>query len=111
MAVRLVQEGERDFVVLERSDRVGGVWRENTYPGAACDVPSHLYSYSWDRPSWSRRYSRQPEILAYLESQVARHDLAGHLRFRSGVLGLTWDEDRWVVQLEDETTLTAAVVV
>jgi cation diffusion facilitator CzcD-associated flavoprotein CzcO len=111
MAVRLAQEGERDFVVLERADRVGGVWRENTYPGAACDVPSHLYSYSWDRPSWSRRYSPQPEILAYLESQVRTHDLAGHLRFRAGVLSLVWDEDRWVVELEDETTLTASVVV
>ena len=68
LAVRLQQEGIEDFVVLERGDGVGGTWHYNTYPGCACDVPSHLYSFSFaPNPDWTRTYSRQPEIRAYLE--------------------------------------------
>src|SRR3569833_1515869 len=67
MAVRLLQEGERDFVVFEKSSELGGTWRDNSYPGCACDVQSHLYSFSFaPNPDWSRAYSPQPEILAYL---------------------------------------------
>src|ERR687894_313164 len=67
MAIRLKQEGIEDFTVLERGDDVGGTWHFNTYPGCACDVPSHLYSFSFaPNPGWSRTYSRQPEILRYL---------------------------------------------
>src|SRR5947209_14402470 len=63
MAIRLKQEGRDDFVVLERDEDVGGTWHANTYPGCACDVPSHLYSYSFaPNPEWSQTYSRQPEI-------------------------------------------------
>src|SRR6478735_7541328 len=66
MAIRLQEAGE-DFVVLERAASVGGTWRDNTYPGCACDVPSHLYSFSFaPNPTWSRTYSRQPEIQEYL---------------------------------------------
>ncbi len=87
LAVRLRQEGIEDFVVLERGDGVGGTWHYNTYPGCACDVPSHLYSFSFaPNPDWTRTYSRQPEIRAYLErvaEQVRRQDpaeLRGHRR-------------------------------
>ena len=67
LAVRLRREGIEDFVVLERGDGVGGTWHYNTYPGCACDVPSHLYSFSFaPNPDWTRTYSRQPEIRAYL---------------------------------------------
>ena len=67
MAIRLEQEGKRDYVVLERADDVGGTWRDNTYPGCACDVPSHLYSFSFaPNPDWTRTYSPQPEIRDYL---------------------------------------------
>src|ERR671928_881895 len=67
-AIRLKQEGEEDFVVLERGDDVGGTWQYNTYPGCGCDVPSHLYSFSFAlNPRWSRTYSLQPEIEAYLQ--------------------------------------------
>jgi len=69
VARELLRRGIRDVIVLERADDVGGVWRDNTYPDAACDVPSPLYSWSWaPNPDWSRRYSRQPEILAYLRA-------------------------------------------
>ena len=71
MAIKLLEEGERDFVVLERGDDVGGTWHFNTYPGCGCDVPSHLYSFSFaPNPEWSQTYSLQPEIRAYLQ-QVA----------------------------------------
>src|SRR6476620_10572764 len=72
MAIRLQQEGHDDFVVLERGSSVGGTWRDNTYPGCACDVPSHLYSLSFaPNPEWSNSFSSQPEIWDYLK-RVAR---------------------------------------
>ena len=68
MAIKLKEEGQDDFVILERAQDVGGTWRDNNYPGCACDVPSHLYSFSFaPNPDWTRTYSRQPEIRAYLE--------------------------------------------
>ncbi|WP_042381598.1 flavin-containing monooxygenase [Streptacidiphilus melanogenes] len=102
-AVRLRQEGEHDFVVLERGDSVGGTWRDNSYPGCACDVPSHLYSFSFaPNPDWPRTFSGQPEIRSYLESVVDRFGLRGHLRFRHMVTGARWDEasGRWEVDTE-----------
>ncbi|HVD58649.1 MAG TPA: NAD(P)-binding protein, partial [Thermoleophilaceae bacterium] len=67
MAVRLMRDGEHDFVLLERASELGGTWRDNTYPGCRCDVPSHLYSFSFaPNPSWSSTFSPQPEILDYL---------------------------------------------
>ena len=70
MGVRLVRAGY-PFTIYEQSDGVGGTWRDNTYPGAACDVPSHLYSYSFEpNPWWSRTYATQPELLAYLEKEL-----------------------------------------
>ncbi len=67
MAIRLRQQGEEDFVVLERAGDIGGTWRDNTYPGCACDIPSHLYSFSFAlNPNWSRKYSHQREIQDYL---------------------------------------------
>ena len=72
-AIRLRQAGWRDFVVLEAADDVGGTWRDNSYPGCACDVPSHLYSFSFaPNPTWSDTYSGQPEIWDYLRSCVDR---------------------------------------
>ncbi|HEX3899395.1 MAG TPA: NAD(P)/FAD-dependent oxidoreductase [Mycobacteriales bacterium] len=84
-----------DFTIFEKSDGVGGTWRDNTYPGAACDVPSHLYSFSFaPNPSWSRTYATQPEILAYLEQVTDRFELRPDIR-----TGVTIDSARW---LEDE---------
>ncbi|WP_297701040.1 FAD-dependent oxidoreductase, partial [Mycobacterium sp.] len=79
-AVALRRAGIDDVVIIEGSDGVGGTWRRNTYPGAACDIQSHLYSFSFaPNTSWSRTYARQPEILAYLESVADDFDLRRHL--------------------------------
>ncbi len=97
-AIRLTQEGERDFLVFERAEQLGGVWRDNSYPGCACDVESHLYSFSFARnPSWSRAYSPQAEILQYLRDCAARFGLAPHLRLGHAITEVAWDADvqRW----------------
>ena len=101
MAIRLRQAGIEDFVVLERAGDLGGTWQANTYPGCQCDVPSHLYSFSFaPNPSWTRTYSRQPEIWAYLRGCAKRYGLASHLRFGHELTGATWDEQTggWHVQ-------------
>jgi cation diffusion facilitator CzcD-associated flavoprotein CzcO len=91
--IQLRKLGITDFVILEKADRVGGTWRENTYPGAACDVPSHLYSYSFEpNPSWSRAYGKQAEILAYLEHCATKYELRPHLRFGHAVHDARFDE-------------------
>ena len=93
MAIRLKQAGIEDFVVLERADDVGGTWHANTYPGCQCDVPSHLYSYSFEpNPSWTRTYSRQPEIRAYLRRIAERRGLGEHVRFDHELTGASWDD-------------------
>jgi cation diffusion facilitator CzcD-associated flavoprotein CzcO len=97
-AVRLRKEGVTDFLVLERAGSVGGTWRDNSYPGCACDVPSHLYSFSFaPNPDWPRTFSGQPEIRAYLERIADRFQLRPHLRFDHEVLGARWDTaaSRW----------------
>src|SRR6188508_2942435 len=82
MGAALRDAGIRDFVILEEGDSVGGTWRENTYPGCACDVPSHLYSYSYaPNPNWTSTYSTQPEIRKYTEDCVARFGIGQRIRF------------------------------
>src|SRR6201995_6194744 len=82
MAIRLAQRGERDFLVFERAADVGGTWWANTYPGCQCDIPSHLYSFSFaPNPDWSRAYSPQPEILGYLRRVADEQGLRRYLRF------------------------------
>lgn len=113
MAIRLREEGERDFVVLERGDDVGGAWRENTYPGCQCDVPSHLYSLSFaPNPNWSRTYSRQAEIREYMRGVATEKGIYEHIRFAHEVLGARWDVDlnRWVIETT-QGSLTAQVLV
>lgn len=92
--IYLKRAGIQDFVILEKADRVGGTWRENTYPGAACDVPSHLYSYSFEpNPGWSRAYGGQAEILAYLEHCADTYNLRPHLKFGQHVDSARFSED------------------
>ncbi|MER6732931.1 flavin-containing monooxygenase [Streptomyces puniciscabiei] len=112
-AVRLRREGITDFVVLERADRVGGTWRDNSYPGCACDVPSHLYSFSFaPNPDWPRTFSGQEHIRAYLEHVTDVYGLRPHIRFDSEVKLMTWDAGnlRWEIETA-RGTLTADVVV
>jgi len=101
MAIRLRQQGMTDFVVLERAGDVGGTWRDNSYPGCACDVPSHLYSFSFElNPSWSRSYSGQQEIWDYLRRCTDSYGVRPHIRFHHEVLDAAWDHEqrRWRVR-------------
>jgi len=94
LAVRLKQAGMHDFVILERAGDLGGTWRDNTYPGCRCDVPSHLYSYSFALNSdWSETYSTQPEIWEYLRRVVDRHGIEPHIRYGHEVHHGQWDDE------------------
>ena len=112
-AIKLLEEGEDDFVVLEKADRVGGTWHWNTYPGCQCDIPSHLYSFSFAlNPEWSRTYSKQPEIQRYLEDTAERFGVMPYIRFGTELMGAEWDDDEHVWRLEtSEGPLTAEVLV
>ncbi|MCX5533025.1 NAD(P)/FAD-dependent oxidoreductase [Streptomyces sp. NBC_00006] len=112
-AVRLRREGITDFVVLERADAVGGTWRDNSYPGCACDVPSHLYSFSFaPNPDWPRTFSGQEHIREYLEHVADTFRLRPHIRLNSEVTQLRWDSDQlwWEIDTA-KGKLTADVVV
>ncbi|MGH8973327.1 MAG: flavin-containing monooxygenase [Acidimicrobiia bacterium] len=101
MAIRLKQAGIDDFVVLERAADVGGTWRDNSYPGCAVDVQSHLYSFSFaPNPNWSQVYAPQQEIWEYIRSVAGAHDVLGHVRYGHEVTGGEWDDaaQRWVVR-------------
>ncbi|WP_395692738.1 flavin-containing monooxygenase [Nocardioides sp.] len=111
VAHALRQAGVADVTVLERADEVGGVWRDNTYPGAACDVPSPLYSWSWaTNPTWGRRYSAQPEILDYIRRTAEADGLRPLVRTGTEVTGLAHDGRAWQVTTNDGV-LEADVVV
>ena len=93
LAICLKQAGIDDFVVLERADDVGGTWQANTYPGCQCDVPSHLYSFSFaPNPNWSRTYSHQPEIWDYLRDITRRYEIGPHIHFGHELQAAAWDE-------------------
>ena len=104
----LRQQGIDDITILERADAVGGVWRDNTYPGAACDVPSPLYSWSWSlNPTWTHRYSGQAEILGYLERAAGDAGLLDLVRTGQEVAAATYDEATatWRVATTDGTAV------
>src|SRR4029453_5484141 len=97
MAIRLKQAGFTALTILEKAGRLGGTWRENTYPGAACDSPSFLYSHSLEtKTDWAREWGTQPEILAYIEQCARKYDLLRHIRFGTEVMEARFDEDRGV---------------
>ncbi len=94
MAIRLKQQGQEDFVVIERAADIGGTWRDNTYPGCACDIPSHLYSFSFAlNPYWSRMYSPQAEIWDYLRQCAKRYGILPHIQWNSELQDASWKED------------------
>jgi len=100
MAIALRRDGIEDFVVLERADDLGGTWRDNSYPGCACDIASVLYSYADEQnPGWTRAFARQPEIQAYIHDVARDHDLTRSIRYGHEVLEATWDDnaDRWQI--------------
>ena len=98
MGIRLARESERSFLILERADDVGGTWRDNTYPGVACDIPSHLYSFSFrPKTDWGQFYANGAEIQKYLKDSARQEGLLPHLRFATEVLEMRWQPDsaRW----------------
>ena len=101
--IRLAETGRDDFLIFDKAPSVGGTWFRNAYPGACCDIPSHVYSYSF-APSaeWSKPYGTQPEILEYLEKIADDYGLRPHLRLSTGVASAAWDESRarWVLVLD-----------
>jgi cation diffusion facilitator CzcD-associated flavoprotein CzcO len=100
MAIQLKKAGFHDFTLYEKAGAIGGTWRDNTYPGAACDVRSHLYSFSFElNPDWSRSYASQPEILHYLEHCVDKYGLRPHLRFHTELESARFDASRGVWRL------------
>ncbi len=114
MAIRLKQSGQHSFVVLEQADEVGGTWRDNHYPGCACDVQSHLYSFSFEpNPDWSRMYASQPEILAYQRHCADKYRIRPHIRFNAAVQSACWDDEQglWRVRTGAGETLTARSMV
>ncbi|MEQ8691050.1 MAG: NAD(P)/FAD-dependent oxidoreductase [Pseudomonadales bacterium] len=112
MAMQLRKKGINDFVVLEKADNVGGTWRENRYPNIACDVPSHVYSFSFElNPNWSHSYSGGAEILAYCERCVNKYGLDEFIHFGQEVTSATFADDLWSIETRDGSVLQAEVVV
>ncbi|MBB5520016.1 flavin-containing monooxygenase [Amphiplicatus metriothermophilus] len=112
MAVALKRRGFDDFVIYEKADDVGGTWRENTYPGVACDVPSHLYSFSFDiNPEWTRRYSSGQEIWDYMRRCARKHGLYEKTEFGRKAVRLRHDGRRWTIEFADGGTAQADIVV
>jgi cation diffusion facilitator CzcD-associated flavoprotein CzcO len=114
VAIRLANAGFGSFTVYEKSDGPGGTWRDNSYPGAGCDVPSHLYSYSFfPSADWSRHYAGQPEILSYLERCVDHFGLRERIRFGTEIVAARFDEARreWRLESRAGETFTADVLV
>ncbi len=114
MAIRLKQRGIHSFTVLEQEGDVGGTWRDNSYPGAACDVESHLYSFSFEpHAGWSHMFARQTEIWEYLRRCVDKYNLRSHIRFGAKVKGASFDKQTglWSVALANGETLEARAIV
>ena len=111
--IRLLKSGRTDFVILERADAVGGTWRDNSYPGCTCDVPSHLYSFSFaPNPDWTHSFSRQPEIWAYADAVTDQYGLRPYIRFGTELTAARWDSgsSRWRLRTS-RGDLTADVLI
>lgn len=114
IAVNLKKRGYDDFIILERSDSFGGVWHKNRYPGAACDVPAHLYSFSFEpRAAWRQKYASQAEILRYLVHCASKYGLEPHIRFGVEVTEALWDEPkhRWIVRTSGGHVIEARALI
>ena len=113
IAIGLKRAGINDFVLLERASELGGTWRDNSYPGCQCDVPSHLYSFSFHlNPNWTRTYSMQLEIFDYLRDCAEQNNVVEHIHFNQRVTSARWSEDDlvWVVETERETWIADALI-
>lgn len=114
MAIQLKKAGIDRFTMLEKAPGVGGTWRDNTYPGAACDVQSHFYSFSFEpKHDWSRKFGLQPEILGYMQHCVEKYELAGHIRFNKKVTSAVFDEttNTWTLTTSDGEAFKTDIVI
>ncbi len=99
MGIRLKKAGIEDFQIYEKKSSVGGTWRENAYPGLACDVPSHFYSYSFElNPDWTQRFSKGPEILAYFERVAEKYELLPHIKFDHEITSARYEGGKWFIE-------------
>lgn len=113
-AIQLKKNGENNFIILERSKHLGGTWYDNHYPGAACDVESHLYSFSFEpNPNWSLQFSSQQEILKYMEYCAEKYELQNHFRFQANITSAVFNETKgiWNVETEKGEKYAAKVIV
>ncbi len=114
LAVKLKESGNNNFVIFERADQVGGTWRDNIYPGCGCDIPSHLYSFSFEMNSdWSREYSLQPEILEYIINLKNKYNLEPHIQYNTNIVEARFDEEnlRWLLRDQNGGTTYAKTVI
>lgn len=110
--IKLREAGYRDITVYEKADRLGGTWRDNTYPGLTCDVPSHLYRYTFAaNPDWSRRFPPGEEIRGYFESVAARYEVPGHIRFNCEITRARLEQDGWHLTLASGESDRADIVI
>jgi len=114
LGIRLKQAGFAEFTIYEKADRLGGTWRDNTYPGAACDTPAFAYCFSFEQKTdWSRKWAPQSEILDYMEHCARKYDLLPHIRFGMEVVSARFDDDEgvWRLRTTDGEELSADVLV
>ncbi|MDO8433359.1 MAG: NAD(P)/FAD-dependent oxidoreductase [Candidatus Binatus sp.] len=114
LGIQLKKAGISSFTIFEKSDRLGGTWRDNTYPGAACDVPSFSYCFSFEQKTdWSRKWSPQSEILDYMEHCARKYEILPHLRFGTEIASARWDEDAmlWHIRTTQGEELEAEILV
>jgi cation diffusion facilitator CzcD-associated flavoprotein CzcO len=112
VAIKLREAGFDDLIIYEKADRLGGTWRENTYPGLSCDVPSHFYSYSFAlNPGWSQRFSPGGEILAYFEDVARRYGADARIQYRKEVRRCTFEHGRWRLAMTDGSIDEADVII
>jgi cation diffusion facilitator CzcD-associated flavoprotein CzcO len=112
MGIKLRQQGWTEFTILEKAETLGGTWRDNQYPGAACDVPAHLYVYSFaPNPAWRSRYAKAPEIWQYYHDQAKRNGVLPHIEYGKEVATCEYGGDGWTVTTKDGETYQADVVI
>ncbi len=114
LAIKLKRHGIDDFIILEKADEVGGTWRDNHYPGAECDVPSALYSFSFEtKTDWDYQWSEQPQILEYIKNTARKNGIMEHIRFASELLAADYDtgNGQWVLQLASGERLSSQFLV
>ena len=111
-AIKLQQAGIQNIRIFEKADDVGGTWRDNRYPGVACDVPSHLYSYSFaPNPEWSRWYAPGAEILEYVRNCAKRYGILEQITFNTTIESAAWQSDRWELTDSNDVTFSSKYVI